>query len=144
MSIAGGIYRGRGVAGSEQYGVTNNGTDQIAIDMDLDGGHRVTTFLYFSDKSAKYSIQRLRALGWQGSDLTNLSGIDANDVDVEIKYEEFQGEMKMKVNIVAGGTVTLDKPLDDKGKKAFAARFKALASESASKTPNNTTGGAPF
>jgi hypothetical protein len=144
MSIAAGVYRGRAVAGSEQYGTTNNGTDQIAIDLDLDGGHRVSTFLYFSDKAAKYSIQRLRSLGWQGSDLSNLVGIDANDVDVEIKYEEYQGELKMKVNIVAGGTVTLDKPLDDKGKKAFAARFKALASESAPKVPNGTTGGAPF
>lgn len=139
MSIEAGRYKGRGIAGSEQYGTTQNGTDQIVVDLQLESGLTVSTFLYFSDKAAKYSIQRLRALGWSGTDLADLTGIDSNDVDVDISYEEYQGELKMKVNIVTGGTVTLDRPLDDKGKKAFAARFRAhAAAVPAAKTPNGT------
>jgi hypothetical protein len=131
--IPAGRYRGRGIAGSEQYGTTRNGNDQIVIDLDLlDIGERTSTFLVFSNDSAPYSIDRLRALGWSTNDLTNLAGIDRNEVDVEVKYEMYQGEEKMKVQILTGGGVVLKDKLDDKGKKAFAARYKDLA---ASTTP---------
>lgn len=130
MSIEAGQYKGRAIAGSEQYGKTTNGNDQIVLELDLGGGTSVSTFLYFTDAAAQYAIKRLRACGWTGDDLSNLVGIDANEVDVSVKYEEYNGEQKMKVDIITGGTVTLDKPLDDKEKRAFAARFKGLAAAS--------------
>jgi hypothetical protein len=126
-----GTHRGRGIAGTEQYGTTSNGNDQIVVDLDLfDIGEKVSTFLVFSDKSAPYSIERLRALGWSGNDLANLTGIDQNEVSVEVKYETYQGEEKMKVQILTGGGVVLKDKLDDKGKKAFASKYKALAASS--------------
>lgn len=127
--IAAGNYRGRAIKGSEQYGQTSNGNDQIVIDLDLpDIGEKVSTFLVFTDKAAQYSLDRLRACGWKGDDLSNLDGIDANEVDVEVKYEMYQGQEKMKVQIVTGGgAVKLKDQLDDKGKKAFAAKYRDLA-----------------
>lgn len=126
--IPAGTYQGRAIAGSEQYGQTSNHNDQIVIDLDLyEIGEKVSTFLVFSDAAAPYSLQRLRKLGWTGDDLSNLVGIDTNEVPVEVKYEEYNGEMKMKVQIVTGGTVTLQNQFDDKGRKAFAAKYKALA-----------------
>lgn len=123
-----GIYKARAVAGSEQYGETSNGNDQIVLNLTLlESGDTVSTFLVFSDKAAPYSIDRLRKCGWSGADLAKLDGIDANEVDVEVKYEEYKGEMKMKVQIITGGTVTLEKQFDAKGKKAFAAKHAALA-----------------
>lgn len=128
-----GTHRGRGIAGTEQYGTTSNGNDQIVLDLDLfDIGEKVSTFLVFSDRSAPYCIERLRALGWKGNDLSNLTGIDANEVSVEVKYETYQGEEKMKVQILTGGGVVLKDKLDDKGKKAFASKYKALASVTSS------------
>src|SRR4051794_9734304 len=48
MSIEAGVYRAQAVAGSEQYGQTSKGTDQIVINMDLlDVGEQVSVFLYF-------------------------------------------------------------------------------------------------
>lgn len=128
QKIAAGTYRGRGIAGSEQYGSTSNGNDQIVIDLDLpDIGEQVSTFLVFSDKAAPYAIQRLRALGWQGSDLSNLDGIDANEVDVEIRYEMYKGEEKMKVEIrTGGGRVQLQNTYDEKSKRGFAAKYAKL------------------
>lgn len=130
MSIDAGTYKGRAIAGSEQYGKTSNGNDQIVLELDIGGGVTVSTFLYFSDAAAPYAIKRLRACGWTGDDLSSLVGVDANEVDVAVKYEEYKGEQKMKVDIVTGGTVTLETPLDDKEKRAFAARFKGLAASS--------------
>lgn len=136
--IAAGNYRGRAIKGSEQYGQTSNGNDQIVIDLDLlDIGEKVSTFLVFTDAAAQYSLDRLRACGWTGDDLANLTGIDANEVDVQVKYEEYKGEQKMKVQILTGGgAVKLKDQLDDKGKKAFAAKYRDLArSVAAPKAP---------
>lgn len=139
MTIEAGTYRGRAIAGSEQYGTTSNGNDQIVIDLELDTGERVSTFLVFSQKAAKYSMDRLRALGWTGTDLTNLAGIDTNEVQVEVRYEEYNGEEKMKVEIRTGSGVVLKDKMDDNAKKAFGAKFKALAM----KTPAATSTPAP-
>lgn len=130
--IEAGVYRGKAVAGSEQYGETSNHNDQIVLDLELlELGETVSTFLVFSEKAAPWSMKRLRALGWTGANLADLTGIDSNEVDVEVKYEEYQGELKMKVQIIAGGTVTLENQFDDKAKKAFAAKHAALAKSTA-------------
>lgn len=126
-----GVYKGRAIAGTEQYGTTSNGNDQIVLDLELpDIGEKVSCFLVFSDKSAPYSVERLRALGWRGDDLSRLDGIDANEVDVEVRYEEYKGERKMKVEIRTSGGVVLKDKLDDKGKRAFAAKYAQLAKAS--------------
>jgi hypothetical protein len=128
QSIPGGMYKGRAVFGSEQYGTTSNGNDQIAIDVDVPAlSRQLTVFLYFSENGAQYAIEKLRACGWAGDDLADLRGVDANEVDVSIKYEPYRGEIKMKVDIYAGGgRVKLDSPMDEKQKRAFAARMKGV------------------
>lgn len=127
--IAAGTYRARAIAGSEQYGQTTSGNDQIVIDLDLlDIGEKVSTFLVFSDKAAQYSIDRLRVAGWTGDDLANLVGLGDVECEVEVKYEMYNGDEKMKVQIrTGGGAVKLKDVLDEKGKKAFAAKYKAYA-----------------
>lgn len=127
--VPGGVYKGRGIGGSEQYGASSKGNDQIAVDLVLgDIGESVTTFLPFTDKAAQYSIERLRALGWEGDDLSNLKGIDKNEVDVEVKYETWEGKERMKVQILTGGgRVVMQQTMDAQSKKAFAAKFRGLA-----------------
>ena len=128
MSIGAGKYRAKAVAGSEQYGQTKNGNDQVVITMELlDIGEQVSVFLYFSDAAAPHSIKRLRRAGWSGDDLSNLVGLGSTECEVEIKYEDYNGEQKMKAEIASGGTITLDTQLDDKAKKAFGAKFRDLA-----------------
>lgn len=137
--IPAGTYKGFGISGTEQHGQTSNGNDQIVIDLMLpDIGEKVSTFLVFSEKSAKYSIERLRALGWSGNDLANLAGIDTKQVDVEVKYEMYQGQEKMKVQILTGGGVVLKDKLDDKGKKAFAAKYAAMAKATPAASSSST------
>lgn len=128
MSIPAGSYRAKAVAGSEQYGQTKNGNDQIVLTMELpDIGEQVSVFLYFSDAAAPHSIKRLRRAGWSGDDLSNLVGLGSTECSVSIKYEDYQGEQKMKAEIESGGTIVLETTLDDKAKKAFGAKFRDLA-----------------
>jgi len=121
-----GRFKGRGVAGSEQYGDAGaNKTLQVAIDLVLpELGRSVSTFLFFSKDAAPYSIERLRALGWEGNDIRNLKGIDKNEVDVEIISEMYEGKQQWRVNILTGpGRVTLANTVN---KDEFAARLAAL------------------
>lgn len=138
-----GTYRGRAIAGSEQYGTTSKGNDQIVLELDLlDIGERVSTFLVFSDNSAEFSVDRLRACGWEGEDLSNLQGIDRNEVSVSVWYEEYQGKEQMKVEIATGGgRVVLDAPMDDKAKRAFGARFRHLTKPTAANPGARSQGG---
>ena len=69
MSIEAGIYRARGIEGSDQFGFAKTGTEQVSIDLELiEIGQTVTTILMFSDAATPYSIDRLKALGWEGGD----------------------------------------------------------------------------
>lgn len=145
MTIEAGIYKCRGIAGSEQYGSTTNGNDQIALNLDLfEIGQQVTTFLVFTDASAQFGIDRLRALGWEGDDLSNLAGIDKAEAQVQIKYEEYQGKQQMRVQILTGGGVVLQNQMNDASKRAFAAKFKSLATASRAGTAKPAGSGAEF
>lgn len=134
--IPAGYYKGRAVEGSEQYGTTENGNEQIALDVEIPSLNRsFTTFLYFSDAASPYAVERLRACGWRGADISDLSGISKNEIDVGIKYETYKGEPRMKVDIATGGgRITLEKPMGDKEKRAFAARMKGVLAGSATVT----------
>ena len=130
--IPAGTYKGRGVAGSAQLGMTRNGGDQVAIDVEIPSlGRTFTTFLFFSDAAKPFSIDRLRALGWdESSDDPSFPGIDRNEVDVVVKYETYQGEEKLKVEILTGGgKVTLKDTMTDGQKRSFMASLKTAAKQ---------------
>lgn len=130
--VKAGVYKGRAVKGSEQYGKTSGGTDQIVLDLAIkELGRNLQTFLYFSEKSAPYSIERLRKCGWKTDDILDLTGIDENEIDVEVLYEMYQppdgspARTVMKVNIIAVGRVQIDQ-FSDADKRAFRARVSAM------------------
>lgn len=130
MSRLEGFFKARGIEGSAQHGYANNGSEQIAIDLKLENGRTVTTILSFSGGAVPYSIERLKALGWDGSN--ELRGIDRNEVEVEIKYSVPPGktEERMEVEIkTAGGRFTFKKPMSDMEKRGFMTNLSNLAKQ---------------
>ena len=138
MDIKAGQYKGRVVKQSDgawaQYGESSGGNPEMILDLDLkldEAGNkrRVSTPLYFSAAAAEYSFARLRACGWEGADVSNLEGVDKNEIDIEVRYEPWvneQGvtEMKMKVQIMSGGgRFSTSNPVEP---KAWAAKVAAL------------------
>ena len=125
--IPAGVYKGRAVVGSEQFGTTKNGTDQIVLDVNIpELGRQVSVILYFSTKAKSYSLEKLRACGWSGDDVTQLSGIGDNDIIVSIQYETYEGKERIRTDIVTGGgRIKLDAPMDAAAKRGFAARMKS-------------------
>lgn len=135
--IAPGFYKGRAIAGSAQYAVNEkNGNESIALDLDLGEIGQFTTFLHFTDAASPYAIERLRACGWKGDDLTKLDGIEANEITAQIKYETWDGKERMKVDIATGGgRIKLENQMNEHQKRAFAARMKGFLKGSASGPP---------
>lgn len=127
-SIQAGFYKGRAIAGSEQYGTTAKGDEQIVLDLECPQlGRSFSTFLHFSELAMPYAIERLRACGWQGNDISKLVGIDSNEITFEIKYETYQGKTRMKVDIATGGgRIKLENQMDERAKRAFAARMQSF------------------
>ena len=121
--IAPGTYAARAV--SAGLGETRAGKPQIAVEFDTGVDGRITWFGYFTDKSQERTLQSLRYCGWDGSDLTDMSGIDSNDVELVIEHETYEGKTRARVQWVnkIGGIGLKSKMAPDKA-AAFAAQTK--------------------
>lgn len=151
-NIPAGRYVGR--ARPEIYVVpTGSGSPQVALDVDLlnDGYEDVTVGWYgsLSGGAVPITMRQLRAAGWTGDSFKDPAGIGSVEVDVAIKYEEYQGEQKMKVAIWAKGSggVRKDKRLVGTELDALDRQFRGdiIRSKSEGGAKPQTRGGpAPF
>jgi hypothetical protein len=68
---------------------TTQGTPYVRLEFELlDGsGRRIHKDFYFSEKSWKKSVESLRVCGWQGDDVSDLSGVETQEVVVKIVHE---------------------------------------------------------
>ncbi len=129
-----GRYTARAIEGG--LGNANNGNPQIAVRFQiLDEGHdgqEITWFGSFSKNKGQGSktplertIESLRVCGWEGDDLSDLTGIDANEVSLVIEHEEYEGKTQAKVKWVnRPGGLALKAPMSVDSAKAFAAKMK--------------------
>jgi hypothetical protein len=153
--ISAGNYEGKAVKGGVQFGDTNAGNLQIAINMELFDAQNnsvgeMTTFLYFTEGAQVYAYERLRLLGWKGTgpdDIDKLDDIFTNKVPCRVTapeaYTAEDGSKKMgqsKLEIITGGTVTLSKPVD---MGTFKSRLKALGGTTPSTGSGGGTAGGP-
>jgi hypothetical protein len=49
-------------------------------------GRAISRDFFFTDKTWERTVESLRACGWQGTDVSDFTGIDENEVDVCIKH----------------------------------------------------------
>lgn len=131
-----GKFTMRGRAGA--LGKTGKGTPQIGVELVVTQGEftgeTIVWYGYFSDAAQEITFRQLRTLGWEGDDLSNLAGIDKNEVTVYLKEEEYNGEYNLKVKgIYPLGGAGIANPMSDAEAKAFAAQQKgnAIASRTA-------------
>jgi hypothetical protein len=145
-----GVYKGRAVKRANgswaQYGDRENGNLELILDLAIQIGEgapvRRSYAEYINEKTIEYVIERLRALGWKGSDISNLDGIGDKEVDVEVFHETYENKTRVKYRILTegGGRFSVERPADP---KMFQAKFAALMGSmgAGGSTPNG--GGAP-
>lgn len=120
-----------------EFGLSKQNTPELLVHLYVpDLQHTFVSPLYFSKEAAPYSEERLRALGC--TDLTTLAGIDSNEVDVEVKYDWYDGSWRMKVQIISGGGVFhTSNPVAGGGKE-----FAAIVAATLGRAPNLAGGDA--
>jgi hypothetical protein len=108
MMLPAGTYRAQALDG--HLGYTSKGKEQIVVKFVIvDGPQKdqaLTWFGFFSDACFDRTIQSLRYCGWQGDDVSDLSGIDRHAVDLVVEHDEYQGKVTPKVrwiNQIGGG-----------------------------------------
>lgn len=125
-----GTYKSRGTEGALGYASTE--TEQIAVDLVfLEGGPEVegqhlTWYGFFTEKTTERTLESLRLLGWVGDDLSDLTGIDQNEVYVKVTHEEDQnGNLRARAAwINASGGLAMKERMDEGAAKAFAQRMR--------------------
>jgi len=125
------ITEGKHRAKAKEWALGETGTnkEQIGICFDLLDlpGEEITYYGFFTEKGLPITVKAMRACGWQGADLTDLTGLDSNEVTLVIEEEEYppgSDEFAMKVKWVnSGGGLVMNKTLDEGGVKSFAARM---------------------
>lgn len=122
-----GWYKCRGVAGSAVLSQSSKAhSDQVELMVFIPQlGAQYRTTLSFSGKAQPYSIEKLFALGWTGSTSVAFEGIDANEIDCEIRYEMYNDKEQMRVELssLGGGA----EPMAPKLQSAFMNRIADLA-----------------
>jgi len=118
-----------------RWGRAKSGAEQIALSFAfLENGKPGSSTIewvggFGSDQAAEITIKALRACGWSGDDLLDLSGINDCDVELDIAWDEYQGERRLRikwVNRPGSGRLTFRDALDERSKKALAARMRGM------------------
>jgi hypothetical protein len=119
---------------------TKNNREYIAIDFEtMDEPKRVYRWMgFFGDDYGKDNLSttqrtftQLRACGWKGNDVTDLSSVIGVPCDITIKSEEYNGVPQIKVSFInllgEGGFKT--KPIDATKGKSLARSLAAQAAQ---------------
>lgn len=111
-------------------GESNNGSAYVAVSFqvkDTDGEDKFVSWHgFFTEKTTERTIEALRHMGFEGDDLTQLAGLDKNEVDLVIEDEEYEGKTFARVQFVnkpRGPSVKT--ALEGQKLSAFAAQMKA-------------------
>jgi hypothetical protein len=132
-------------AESWTLGRSSTGKEQVAISfLVLTEGathERLTWYGYFTEHTFDRTVETLRTCGWQGDDLSDLSGVEQNKVSLVVVDEDFEGKVTARVAWVnrTGGGPSVKEVLEGNEAKAFAAamkdRVRAWSAANKSKAP---------
>lgn len=123
-----GHHRARALDGV--LGYTLNGNEQIAVLFQLlDGelqGQRITWYGYFTEKTTERTFESLEHCGWEGDDLSDLTGIDRNEVTLVVEHETGEdGVRRARVRWVnSSGGIAMKDRMEPGDAKAFASRMR--------------------
>jgi hypothetical protein len=147
-----GNYRARAI--DHQFGFAEKGTEQIVVTFEIteEGdfrGHTIAWFGFFTEATSERTVQALRTCGWEGDELSELVGLDRNEVVLVIDHEEYNGKTQARVkwvNRLGSGRIELKKKMTDAQRGVLAKRLKGLVVATKAKaepTPQSKPQSAP-
>src|SRR5579872_2986178 len=130
--IPAGNYKARVV--EHQFGYAETGTEQVALTFEIVEagdfeGQTITWFGFFTEATAERTVEALRTCGWEGDDLSNLAGVDRNEVVLVVAHEQYNGKQVARVkwiNRLGAGRIELKRPMSEAQKLVLSKRLKGL------------------
>lgn len=124
-----------------QFARTTKGDEQIALGFEIvdparpdEQGQHITYFGTFGPNSIDFTVDAIRACGWNGDDLAEVPGMAedgqlANEVSLKIEHDTYQGKTSAKVKFVnrlgGGAKIKLERAMDQTEAQRFAASMKS-------------------
>jgi hypothetical protein len=122
--VANGTYRA--TAESADLSFTSSGKEMISVGFRLiDTGARLIWRGFFTEKTTERTFESLRACGWTGDDVSNVTFPPGNEVEIVVENETYKDKTYPKiqwVNAIRGASV--QNAMDPLQAKSFAARMK--------------------
>lgn len=103
------IETGRHIAKAIEWklGLTSTGKEQIGVLFQLQDGQTITWYGYFTENTVDRTLESLEYMGWDGVDIADPKGLDANEVQLVVEPEtNDEGKTFPKVrwvNRIGGG-----------------------------------------
>lgn len=106
------------------YDVTSTGKTRLRVLFELGGeyaGRHLTWDGYFSEGAFARTVESLEHMGWEGTDLSDIQGLEKNEVVLVVSQETYEGKTRNRIDWVnRQADLRLFNPLDEAGKKNFA------------------------
>lgn len=107
----------------------STGTPGVAIEFAMTdpelAGQTMDWTGWLSDAAYARTVESLRYCGWRGDNLEELTGLDANEVELVVGDEEYEGKKYKRVKFVNRiGGLALKTPLAGDKAKSFAASMR--------------------
>lgn len=109
-----------------------NGKECVVVRFEFaDGPHTgrsIQWWGYFTEAAVDRTMESLRYCGWDSDSIAELDNLGANEVELVVKDEEYQGKWRSKVQWVNRlSRLFTSSPMDAQQRAAFAARMRGKA-----------------
>lgn len=144
--IQDGNYRGRAVGPGVLMESKEKKTPSVLVKCQL--LDYPETFLYWNgwltDAAQERTIESLRHCGWRGTDITDITFPEDNEVILVVKTEEYEGKRHSKVAFINGTRAKVESNMDPASAKAFSERMRGALLAYDAKNPQPPTDDIPF
>lgn len=121
---------------------SGEGEPQVVVRLELldgpDAGSHINWYGHFTDLTRERTFEALRNMGWKGNNLADLSSLSAGvvvEAVIQIKRQTMGRNAGKDVSEVrwinrgggGGSKIKIDRPLDERATRTFAARMKSYA-----------------
>lgn len=113
-------------------GHSKNGNEQVAVLFEITQGEHagksVTWFGSFTDATTERTLDSLRHCGWTGDNFAELNGLDANEVEIVVDEDDYEGKRRTKVQWVnRPSRLAMREQMSAQQASAFAAKMRGRA-----------------
>jgi hypothetical protein len=122
--------KARALGDTFEFGFASTGTEQVGVRVVVVGGdydgHEFTWYGYFTEASEDRTIDSLKIMGWDGTDVVSLPGLGSTEFELQLEEQlDEQGHPYWRPTFVNRMGVAMKQVMDPAAKASFAARINA-------------------